>query len=64
MMVFEPIIIKATGMSELMGGVLIGGTDDSTGAVTIAGTALGATAQTAAVYILLSGKFFPLPHLV
>ena len=49
MMVFEPIIIKATGMSELMGGALIGGTVDSTGAVTIAGTALGATAQTSAV---------------
>lgn len=51
MMVFEPIIIKATGMSELMGGALIGGTVDSTGAVTIAGTALGVTAQTAAVLV-------------
>ena len=51
MMVFEPIIIKATGMSELMGGALIGGTVDSTGAVTIAGTALGATAQTSAVLV-------------
>ncbi len=51
MMVFEPIIIKAVGMSELMGGALIGGTVDSTGAVTIAGTALGETAQTAAVLV-------------
>ena len=51
MMVFEPIIIKATGMSELMGGALIGGTVDSTGAVTIAGTVLGATAQTSAVLV-------------
>ena len=51
MMVFEPIIIKATGMSELMGGALIGGTVDSTGAVTIAGTAVGATAQTSAVLV-------------
>ena len=34
-----------------MGGALIGGTVDSTGAVTIAGTALGATAQTSAVLV-------------
>lgn len=51
MMVFEPLIIKAVGMSELMGGALIGGTVDSTGAVTVAGTALGETAQTAAVLV-------------
>ena len=51
MMVFEPIIIKAVGLSELMGGALIGGTVDSTGAVTVAGTALGETAQTAAVLV-------------
>ncbi len=51
MMVFEPIIIKATGLGELMGGALIGGTVDSTGAVTVAGTALGETAQTAAVLV-------------
>ncbi len=51
MMVFEPLIIKAVGMSELMGGALIGGTIDSTGAVTVAGTALGETAQTAAVLV-------------
>ena len=51
MMVFEPIIIKAVGLGELMGGALIGGTIDSTGAVTVAGTALGTTAQTAAVLV-------------
>ena len=51
MMVFEPILIEATGLGELMGGALIGGTIDSTGAVTVAGTALGETAQTAAVLV-------------
>ena len=51
MMVFEPIIIKAIGLGELMGGALIGGTVDSTGAVTVAGTALGETAQTVAVLV-------------
>ena len=51
MMVFEPMIIKACGMNQLMGGSLIGGTVDSTGAVVVAGTALGAEAQTAAVLV-------------
>ena len=51
MMVFEPIIIKAVGLGEIMGGALIGGTVDSTGAVTVAGTALGETAQTVAVLV-------------
>lgn len=51
MMVFEPMIIKACGMNELMGGSLIGGTVDSTGAVVVAGTALGETAQKAAVLV-------------
>lgn len=51
MMVFEPILIKATGMSPIMGGSLIGGTIDSTGAVVVAGTALGEEAQTAAVLV-------------
>lgn len=51
MMVFEPIIIKAVGLGEVMGGALIGGTVDSTGAVTVAGTALGSTAQTVAVLV-------------
>ena len=51
MMVFEPMIIKACGMNQLMGGALIGGTVDSTGAVVVAGTALGEEAQTAAVLV-------------
>lgn len=51
MMVFEPVIIRAVGLGEVMGGALIGGTVDSTGAVTVAGTALGDTAQTVAVLV-------------
>lgn len=51
MMVFEPVLIKAVGMSPIMGGSLIGGTVDSTGAVVVAGTALGGEAQTAAVLV-------------
>ncbi len=51
MMVFEPVIIKALGMSNIMGGSLIGGTVDSTGAVVVAGTALGPEAQQAAVLV-------------
>lgn len=51
MMVFEPLILKVLGVSQLMGGALIGGTIDSTGAVTVAGTALGPEAQKAAVLV-------------
>ena len=51
MMVFEPVIIRAVGLGELMGGALIGGTVDSTGAVTVAGTALGKLTQTSAVLV-------------
>lgn len=51
MMVFEPVVIRMTGLGEVMGGALIGGTVDSTGAVTVAGTALGETAQTVAVLV-------------
>ena len=51
MMVFEPMIIRACGMNELMGGALIGGTVDSTGAVVLAGNALGAEAEQAAVLV-------------
>ncbi|MDE7311124.1 MAG: YeiH family protein [Eubacterium sp.] len=51
MMVFEPVLIRATGIGEVMGGALIGGTVDSTGAVAVAGTALGGTAQTVAVLV-------------
>ena len=51
MMVFEPLIIKAVGMSPIMGGALIGGTVDSTGAVTVAGSVLGGEAEQAAVLV-------------
>ncbi len=51
MMVFEPMIIRAVGMNELMGGALIGGTVDSTGAVVLAGNALGPEAEQAAVLV-------------
>jgi len=51
MMVFEPIIIKAVGMNPVAGGSLIGGTVDSTGAVALAGNALGGEAEQAAVLV-------------
>lgn len=51
LMVFEPMLIKWIGLSPIMGGSLIGGTVDSTGAVVVAGTALGGEAQTAAVLV-------------
>lgn len=51
MMVAMPPIIESVGMSPIMGGALIGGTVDSTGAVVVAGTALGEEAQTAAVLV-------------
>ncbi|MBR2856145.1 MAG: putative sulfate exporter family transporter [Bacteroidales bacterium] len=51
MMVFEPMIIKAAGMNSLMGGALIGGTVDSTGAVVLAGNALGPEGEQAAVLV-------------
>lgn len=51
MMVFEPVIIKWTGMSPIMGGSLIGGTVDSTGAVAVAGSVLGGEAEQAAILV-------------
>ena len=41
MMVVMPIIIKAVGMPEVLGGAWMGGTIDSTGAVAAAGAFLG-----------------------
>lgn len=41
MMIFMPIFVKAVGMDPLVGGAWIGGTVDSTGAVVLAGEALG-----------------------
>jgi uncharacterized membrane protein YadS len=51
MMVFGPVIISWIGLTPIMGGSLIGGTVDSTGAVVVAGTTLGGEAQTAAVLV-------------
>ncbi|MDO4999387.1 MAG: putative sulfate exporter family transporter [Bacteroidales bacterium] len=51
MMALEPIIIRWTGMSPIMGGALIGGTVDSTGAVAVAGSVLGGEAEQAAVLV-------------
>lgn len=51
MMALEPIIIKAVGMSPIMGGALIGGTVDSTGAVAVAGSVLGGEGEKAAVLV-------------
>ncbi|MBE6230847.1 MAG: putative sulfate exporter family transporter [Bacteroidales bacterium] len=45
MMVFEPMIIQWCGLGQIMGGALIGGTVDSTGAVVLAGSALGPEAE-------------------
>ncbi len=41
MMILMPVAIKALGMDEELGGAWIGGTIDSTGAVAVAGEALG-----------------------
>lgn len=51
MMIAFPIFIKAIGLNELMGGAWIGGTIDSTGAVALAGAALGELGQTAATLV-------------
>ena len=45
MMLLEPMVIRWTGLSEIMGGALIGGTVDATGAVVLAGNALGPEAE-------------------
>jgi uncharacterized membrane protein YadS len=41
MMIVMPAIIRAVGMSEVLGGAWLGGTIDSTGAVAVAGATLG-----------------------
>ena len=51
MMVLEPVLIKACAMSPIMGGALIGGTVDSSGAVAVAGSVLGGEAEQAAVLV-------------
>lgn len=51
MMIVMPQVIKATGISERVGGAWIGGTIDSTGAVGAAGKMVGPEAEEAAVTI-------------
>lgn len=51
MMVSMPWIAKVTGMGELIGGAWIGNTVDSTGAVVLAGEALGQKAAQAAALL-------------
>jgi uncharacterized membrane protein YadS len=51
MMVVMPAIIRAAGMSEVLGGAWLGGTIDSTGAVAAAGGMLGDTALAVAATV-------------
>ncbi len=51
MMVVLPIVIKALGLPEVLGGAWIGGTVDSTGAVAAAGAMLGPKAMYVAATI-------------
>lgn len=51
MMVVQPAIIRAVGMSDVVGGAWLGGTIDSTGAVAAAGGVLGETALTVAATV-------------
>jgi uncharacterized integral membrane protein (TIGR00698 family) len=51
MMVIMPLVIKAVGMSPVLGGAWIGGTIDSTGAVVAAGAILGDDARDVAATV-------------
>lgn len=51
MMIGMPLFIQAVGMNELVGGAWIGNTVDSTGAVVLAGEALGPVASQVAAMI-------------
>jgi uncharacterized membrane protein YadS len=51
MMVVLPAIIRALGLSEVLGGAWLGGTIDSTGAVVAAGAMLGDTARDVAATV-------------
>lgn len=51
MMVFMPLFIQAVGMDEMVGGAWIGNTVDSTGAVVLAGEALGPLASQVAAMV-------------
>ena len=51
MMVVMPAVIRATGMSDVLGGAWMGGTIDATGAVAAAGALLGDSALTVATTV-------------
>lgn len=51
MMLVLPVVVRATGMHPVVGGAWIGGTIDATGAVAVAGAALGKAGGDAAVTI-------------
>ncbi len=51
MMVLMPAVIRAIGMDEILGGAWMGGTIDSTGAVTAAGAELGPRAEMVAATV-------------
>lgn len=51
MIVVQPLVVKWTGMGEVIGGAWIGGTIDSTGAVAAAGELVGKSAKEAATTI-------------
>ena len=51
MMIVMPAVIKATGMSEILGGAWMGGTIDATGAVVAAGALLGKEAAEVAATV-------------
>lgn len=51
MMIVLPAIIRALGLSEVLGGAWLGGTIDSTGAVVAAGAMLGDTARDVAATV-------------
>ncbi|MDO9536055.1 MAG: putative sulfate exporter family transporter [Bacillota bacterium] len=51
MMIGLPYLIKLAGLGEIVGGALIGGTVDSTGAVVVAGSMLGERAMEVAAVI-------------
>jgi uncharacterized membrane protein YadS len=54
MLVLMPLMIKAVGMSQMVGGAWIGGTIDSSGAVVAAGELLGPEAMEVAIVIALT----------
>ena len=51
MMIVMPLLIRAMGISEILGGAWIGGTIDATGAVGVAGSMLGEQAKDVAVTV-------------